>query len=654
MAKITLNDIPSGFFSNTAHNTNNGLIETALENTLSRDGTSPNQMEANLDMNSFRVVNLPEPINSNEAARLQDVQNGIAGASIANLVSFTPYSNIASNTVQGAIQEEVNDLAASSGSSLVGFIQAGTGAVPRTVQSKDRERISVLDFGDNTTPGTTDMAAIAQLAVDAAGNNTVIEFPGAGPYKIGAAGVLVSAKHGITFEGNAVIKFSAQTALTIQSMGRAGIKFVSCTKSGVRGLTFDGNSIVQAAVGFDANTDCFVDNCEVYSCGGIAQIVSAGGTNTQITFNKIHTAVGTAKGMWLGNLTAAEIETSLHVYGNYVTGSGGTGIVFTSVGGRCFGNYSSNNAGSGIIFSGANGYSAKRISCMGNTCNANAYHGVQSDVVYTTDADLTSDMVIVGNTCDGNTGSGIYALNVKSWQINANTVTNNANGITSGDRAYNIGISANTIRDTRSAGARTQGVGIQFTCQANNSSNILMSGNVIDNNVSSNIQVNVNTGYTLTGLNINGNSVSGAAYGVFITETDVGSVIDGLVTGNVALGAGTADIRVTASDVLVANNNYNTQNAAVSNTFVDADTTPAISGKNSYLASNTGATTITAFDGTSPYLKDITIWATNGNTTLQHGTIILKGAANTTIPGNGIITFRHLGSNNWLEVSRSY
>ena len=38
------------------------------------------------------------------------------------------------------------DLAASSGSSLVGFIQSGTGAVARTVQDKDRERVSVFDF----------------------------------------------------------------------------------------------------------------------------------------------------------------------------------------------------------------------------------------------------------------------------------------------------------------------------------------------------------------------------------------------------------------------------------------------------------------------------------------------------------------------------
>jgi len=57
MAKLTLNNITSGYASTTALNDNFDLIETALENTLSRDGTSPNQMNADLDMNGYRILN---------------------------------------------------------------------------------------------------------------------------------------------------------------------------------------------------------------------------------------------------------------------------------------------------------------------------------------------------------------------------------------------------------------------------------------------------------------------------------------------------------------------------------------------------------------------------------------------------------------------
>lgn len=57
MSKLVLNDITAGYGSNTALNTNFALIETALENTVSRDGTSPNTMSANLDMNGYRILN---------------------------------------------------------------------------------------------------------------------------------------------------------------------------------------------------------------------------------------------------------------------------------------------------------------------------------------------------------------------------------------------------------------------------------------------------------------------------------------------------------------------------------------------------------------------------------------------------------------------
>ena len=67
MAKLTLTDIAAGYVLVTTFNANNTLIETALENTLSRDGTSPNTMSANLDMNSNKVVNLTDGTNNQDA-----------------------------------------------------------------------------------------------------------------------------------------------------------------------------------------------------------------------------------------------------------------------------------------------------------------------------------------------------------------------------------------------------------------------------------------------------------------------------------------------------------------------------------------------------------------------------------------------------------
>lgn len=62
MAKLTLTDLGTTL-SNTAANTinnNSALIEVAMEKTLSRDGTSPNQMEADLDLNGHDITNVDD------------------------------------------------------------------------------------------------------------------------------------------------------------------------------------------------------------------------------------------------------------------------------------------------------------------------------------------------------------------------------------------------------------------------------------------------------------------------------------------------------------------------------------------------------------------------------------------------------------------
>ena len=56
MAKLTLEDITSGFASTTALNRNNDAIEEAMERVLFRDGTSPNHMLGPLDMNGNIII----------------------------------------------------------------------------------------------------------------------------------------------------------------------------------------------------------------------------------------------------------------------------------------------------------------------------------------------------------------------------------------------------------------------------------------------------------------------------------------------------------------------------------------------------------------------------------------------------------------------
>jgi len=85
--------------------------------------------------------------------------------------------------VTAAINAVLASLAASSGSSLIGFIQAGTGAVATTAQAKMRETISVKDFGavgDDTHDDTTNIQAAINYANTIGGD---VYFP-AGIYRI--------------------------------------------------------------------------------------------------------------------------------------------------------------------------------------------------------------------------------------------------------------------------------------------------------------------------------------------------------------------------------------------------------------------------------------------------------------------------------------
>lgn len=58
MAKVTLASISSGYQSTTQLNNNFNTIVTAFENTLSRDGSTPNAMSADIDLNGYNLLNV--------------------------------------------------------------------------------------------------------------------------------------------------------------------------------------------------------------------------------------------------------------------------------------------------------------------------------------------------------------------------------------------------------------------------------------------------------------------------------------------------------------------------------------------------------------------------------------------------------------------
>lgn len=71
---------------------------------LSSAGAS---MSGVLDMGGNRIINLPAPSDPSDAARLEDVQDALAGGS-ATLITFDPYGDVSASNVQTAMEEVID------------------------------------------------------------------------------------------------------------------------------------------------------------------------------------------------------------------------------------------------------------------------------------------------------------------------------------------------------------------------------------------------------------------------------------------------------------------------------------------------------------------------------------------------------------------
>lgn len=122
MAKVTLDDIASGYASYTKHNSNYDAIEAALENTLSRDGTGPNQMEADLDLNANDLLN---------------VGTVNASALILDGTSYTDLSTAVTNAQTAQAGAEAAEVAAAASASSAAISEANVTALAGSVADLD-------------------------------------------------------------------------------------------------------------------------------------------------------------------------------------------------------------------------------------------------------------------------------------------------------------------------------------------------------------------------------------------------------------------------------------------------------------------------------------------------------------------------------------
>lgn len=248
MSRYTRTPVTSGFEVQSQLNQNFTDIQTAIDDTLSRLGDSPNQMEADMDMNSHRIYNLPQPTSPTEPvtygmylgnATIGEIYGSfswtaVSSASQVLFTGITPtyspgtgnlsvyvngvrqhpsaYSETTSSSVTftsgldagDEVLFVVNEAQVSGGipaslASTTTWTQNGSGAVSRTVDSKLREIVSPLDFGA-IGDGVTDDTSAVQTAINSLQAGQTLDFAGKS-YKT-ATGFTITNKSRIKLKGS--------------------------------------------------------------------------------------------------------------------------------------------------------------------------------------------------------------------------------------------------------------------------------------------------------------------------------------------------------------------------------------------------------------------------------------------------------------------
>ena len=161
MAKLVTTDLTS-LTSNEANavsaiNANFAATEVAMEKTLTRDGTSPNEMESDLDMNNFDILNC----NVGNFANLQVGGEEVSSQDLFNTIAVAGQSSIVADS-------PTDTLTLAAGTNITITTNAATDTV--TINSTGGGGAGLVDgdYGDIVVSGTgTAMAIDAGVIVNA-------------------------------------------------------------------------------------------------------------------------------------------------------------------------------------------------------------------------------------------------------------------------------------------------------------------------------------------------------------------------------------------------------------------------------------------------------------------------------------------------------
>jgi hypothetical protein len=170
MAKLALSDVTNFGNNSSAVATttaNNDLIEAAIENTISRDGTGPNEMNADFDMNSNQILNLPDATTDQEPATYGQLQDAITALEDGAVVqgTFVTMSNNGTLTNERVLTAGTNLSVTDGGANstvTVAVSDPELNAIAGLTSAADK----VPYFTGSGTAATTDLTSYARTLID--------------------------------------------------------------------------------------------------------------------------------------------------------------------------------------------------------------------------------------------------------------------------------------------------------------------------------------------------------------------------------------------------------------------------------------------------------------------------------------------------------